>query len=450
MSEGRLSFFQLMALTLPWIGVQAIWSAEFGVVTPVMLEYGLNDFWATNIWIFGPLTGFFTAPIIGAISDGYDSRYGRRKPFIVGGLLTTLVASLVFAFSEKYSGRLPVAFISFIILDITINVMQTPLRALAGDNAAEDQQTTVQMLATFFQGVGNMVGFGLSKRFWKGKAANMPPLITIVMGINILFIALACFLVKERPNKRRAKISITQPFTSVFKSIASMDFKMAVICAVEFFTWAAAFAYWPAASSWWPYNVYKGCPADDGCTPEQDALYEEGSAKYGDASLYQAIAQTFFGIFLAVILARGYLRRVRIVYFLALALGAVLFILAKFGPDTVGMAYAVTILFGSITNCAYNSFPFALVGRYSAEDNSEDAGVKMGLLNVFICTPQFIMTFIVSALRNKYGILTGLPWAFFIAGVCMGIAAILTLLIREGLPVKKAADADYEVAKIKS
>lgn len=48
MAANRLTPLQLAALALPWIGVQAIWSTEFGVITTVMERYELSKFWASN------------------------------------------------------------------------------------------------------------------------------------------------------------------------------------------------------------------------------------------------------------------------------------------------------------------------------------------------------------------------------------------------------------------
>ena len=48
----------------------------------------------------GPVTGFFTAPVIGAVSDSLASPYGRRRPVIAMGLALTWVAGVSFALGE--------------------------------------------------------------------------------------------------------------------------------------------------------------------------------------------------------------------------------------------------------------------------------------------------------------------------------------------------------------
>lgn len=79
-------YLKLMIAALPWVGIQAIWAAEFGTTTPYLQNIGLSPQWASQIWIAGPLMGFFVAPIIGSLSDNSQSRFGRRRPFMLGGM----------------------------------------------------------------------------------------------------------------------------------------------------------------------------------------------------------------------------------------------------------------------------------------------------------------------------------------------------------------------------
>eukprot|EP00121_Abeoforma_whisleri_P016474 Awhi_evm1s15118 len=62
--EKLISYAKLCLLALPWIGVQCIWAAEFGTTTPYLQAMGLSEQWASNIWLSGPLMGFFIAPIV--------------------------------------------------------------------------------------------------------------------------------------------------------------------------------------------------------------------------------------------------------------------------------------------------------------------------------------------------------------------------------------------------
>ena len=55
-------------------------------------ELGVSDFGVGFVWIAGPVSGLLVQPIVGVVSDHFESRYGRRRPFIVIG--TLLVGAL--------------------------------------------------------------------------------------------------------------------------------------------------------------------------------------------------------------------------------------------------------------------------------------------------------------------------------------------------------------------
>jgi maltose/moltooligosaccharide transporter len=76
--------------------------------------------------IAGPITGLFIQPLIGAISDkSWHDRWGRRKPFILGGALLAAVVLIFFPFV----GVLWAAVLCLWLLDIGNNTTAEPYRA---------------------------------------------------------------------------------------------------------------------------------------------------------------------------------------------------------------------------------------------------------------------------------------------------------------------------------
>ncbi|CAE8726598.1 unnamed protein product [Polarella glacialis] len=59
---------------------------------PYMVHLGMGHSLATLNNVAGPIVGFFTGPIVGAWSDRCTSRFGRRRPVILVGLISTWVA----------------------------------------------------------------------------------------------------------------------------------------------------------------------------------------------------------------------------------------------------------------------------------------------------------------------------------------------------------------------
>ncbi|KAI8904295.1 major facilitator superfamily domain-containing protein [Gorgonomyces haynaldii] len=432
------NYFNAALLALPWLGVQTIWATEFGVLVQTLQGYGLSQSVASLAWIFGPITGFFVAPLIGVFSDNNTSKYGRRRPYIIAGLLSTVVCSLLFAFSESLGAtkeaHLAVGFFSFVGLDITINIMQTPLRALGSDLAPLGFQEAVQLFAALFQGLGGILGSVIMKAFYTGYANELPKVFLTVMAINLSLITFICLVVKEEqyvPKAGQDKPTAAKAIFGAFSGIAKMDKKMAIICAIEFFSWAALFAWWPSASTWWAVNVYGGCRANntdclEGSVGEK--AYRDGNTAYGDSGIYANLVQTFLSLLLSVALSFGLLKQVKIPYAFCLLVGAAMLILSKIGPQTVFVGYLVAILV-AVPIAAIQSFPFAIVGNYNKGKPENETGLQMGILNIFICLPQIIITFVVTALSETYGV-QGIPWTLFAGGFCFGIAGILALFIQ--------------------
>ncbi|KAI9027899.1 major facilitator superfamily domain-containing protein [Hyaloraphidium curvatum] len=435
-SRVKLNPFQLMLLALPWVGVQSIWQVEFGIISQVLQAYGLSGALASMVWIFGPIAGFIMAPIIGSLSDRSESKYGRRRPYILGGLAAIIITTVVFMFSYLYGGAaLAVGFVSEVLLDFSINILQTPLRAIGSDMTPDTQQGIIQLLAASFQGVGAMIGYGLMSALWDGNPSSMPPLLSAMLAINILFTGVHVFMVHENQHQRDPEDKLSGPFApflNAMKNIVRMDRKLATVCAVQFFSWAALFTWWPVGSTWFALIVYDGCiVGTEGCPAGSQGAENAaaGNQQYGYTGMVATAVQIIYSLILAGGVSYGYLRRVKFVYSISLAVGALIMILSKF-ITAPGYAWAVAVGVSIPISCI-NSFPFAIVGRYNAEGGGMDVGTQFGIMNLFITTPQLIITFGITGLRASLGDYVGIPWALFMAGCCFAVAAVLALFIVE-------------------
>merc|ERR1739844_607870 len=115
----------------------------------------------------GPIVGFIVGPIVGTWSEQSTSKWGRRRPIIVAGLLSTLVAGLLYSGAEQLLGKgrgaMYLAAVMQWVLDFTINAMQTPFRALVADLASDKQQLPMQIFFAVVCAVGGFLAFSLMK-----------------------------------------------------------------------------------------------------------------------------------------------------------------------------------------------------------------------------------------------------------------------------------------------
>lgn len=56
------------------------------------------------VWIAGPLSGLIIQPLVGMWSDKSRSKYGRRRPFMVGGSLAVAACYFILGWAKEIAG----------------------------------------------------------------------------------------------------------------------------------------------------------------------------------------------------------------------------------------------------------------------------------------------------------------------------------------------------------
>lgn len=56
------------------------------------------------VWIAGPLSGLIMQPIVGVIADNSRSKWGRRRPFMIGGSIIVGLCLLVLGWTAEIVG----------------------------------------------------------------------------------------------------------------------------------------------------------------------------------------------------------------------------------------------------------------------------------------------------------------------------------------------------------
>jgi hypothetical protein len=56
------------------------------------------------VWIAGPLSGVLVQPYVGLKSDNCRLRWGKRRPFIVGGAIATIISLMVLSWAKELMG----------------------------------------------------------------------------------------------------------------------------------------------------------------------------------------------------------------------------------------------------------------------------------------------------------------------------------------------------------
>ena len=74
--------------------------------TPYLLQLGLTKSKTSLVWIAGPLSGLIMQPVVGVLADSSKSKWGRRRPFMIGGSLIVGACLVILGWTAEIVGSL--------------------------------------------------------------------------------------------------------------------------------------------------------------------------------------------------------------------------------------------------------------------------------------------------------------------------------------------------------
>lgn len=306
-SQTTKSLWRMVMLTVGIGGLQLAWSVELSNGSPYLLSLGLSKSLMALVWIAGPLTGTLVVPYVGILSDSCRLPWGKRRPFVVGGAVATVVALLFLAWVKEIVGGVlgvlgadpashgtqvavvVAAVLGIYMLDIAINTVQAALRALMVDCAPAHQQELANAMASRFTGVGNILGFvagyaNLPAHLWFLGNTQFKMLCAIASIALTATVALSAAIVKERDPRAdgapaRKTPGIVAFFRGILASVQRLPPQTKRVCKVQFCAWVGFFPLLFYTSSYiGEIYVQPYLAANPNMAPEElDALYEQAT-----------------------------------------------------------------------------------------------------------------------------------------------------------------------------
>jgi MFS family permease len=195
----KLKLPQLLLLNAYWIGLSFMWNALHPIILPaVLLNYVPDEKKNTYLGLLtfsGLLIAMVVQPLSGALSDGWKSRFGRRRPLIVAGTLFDFVFLSVLA----WAGGLVWLFIGYIGLQLSSNIAHGPLQALLPDHVPQTQLGVAASLKTFMDMLALVIASLLAGRLLNSTTRDPTAIILVVIGLLAVSGAVTILGVKEKP-----------------------------------------------------------------------------------------------------------------------------------------------------------------------------------------------------------------------------------------------------------
>ncbi|OZB82136.1 MAG: MFS transporter [Microbacterium sp. 13-71-7] len=148
--------------TLAWLAIWTVQLTPIQLLLPLQLDTGAPGenwiagvVWAGVVLSVGGLVGIIAAPVSGRRSDRTRSRWGRRRPWAIGGSLLAAVGLVV---TGLVAGPFAVG-AAWIVVSVGVSVASAALTAMIADQLTT-QRGAASAAASSAQAVGIVVGVG--------------------------------------------------------------------------------------------------------------------------------------------------------------------------------------------------------------------------------------------------------------------------------------------------
>ncbi len=195
----KLSLLQLLILNAYWVGLSFMWNSIHPILLPaVLLNYvpdAKKNTYLGLLTFVGLIIAMIVQPITGALSDGWKSRFGRRRPLAVLGTLFDFVFLSVLA----WGGGLLWLFIGYVGLQFSSNIAHGPMQGLMPDRVPKSQLGVASSLKTFMDMLSLVVASLLAGRLLDPITRDPAPIMLVVMSLLAVAASITFFGVREEP-----------------------------------------------------------------------------------------------------------------------------------------------------------------------------------------------------------------------------------------------------------
>eukprot|EP00834_Sanchytrium_tribonematis_P003062 NODE_109_length_18665_cov_0.924486.p4 type:complete len:449 gc:universal NODE_109_length_18665_cov_0.924486:9748-11094(+) len=388
---SQTSNLRIILISIIFFGISLVWSLELSFGTPFLLALGWTKSSTSFIWLAGPLSGLLAQPLVGSYSDQHTTRFGRRRPLMV---ISTII--ILFSMLMIYQETTIMVALGFYFLDFSVNSLQAISRAFVLDVVESVDHAKITAWSSIMGGVGTICGnfMGYMRDYGSSKDApirRMKDLLFISSFILIITTTISCVIGQEIVRYRYVPKGLGALVRKLMRGIFNLPKEMQNLCAVQFFTWMGFFPFLFYSSTWIAeYAAYSKRPFD---TEYSEYAAEMGS--YGTLWFSNvAFASSFLLPLISKWIDKRHLYTMCLYLFCCLLASTIVVTGAK-------QAIAITAAAG-ITWAAMAWLPFVIVAEFisknqelvTVERSTLDSGSLLGILNVFVVLPQFVMLII--------------------------------------------------------
>jgi maltose/moltooligosaccharide transporter len=435
--KPQLSLGQVLNMNVGFFGIQFSFGLQQSNMSPIYQYLGADEASLPLLWLAGPITGLLVQPVIGAMSDRTESRWGRRTPYFLIGALLCSLGLLVMPFSPTLWFAASLLW----ILDAANNVTMEPYRAYVSDRLDKRQHNIGFLTQSAFTGLAQTLAYlAPSILVWLGmnkdavNSHHIPHITIAAFLIGAVFsISTVWWSVHTTPElpltpEETARIR-AQPtgwaatLSEIVSALKDMPPTMRRLWWMKLFQWYGMLCYWI-------YIV--PCLASS-----MFGTHDATSQGFRDAGLLNGQIGGFYNAvaFVAALAMVPFTRRLGAKWVHAFCLTA-----AGLGMWAIPGIHDKALLFIPMVGVglAWASImgnPYILL---AGSIPAERAGVYMGIFNMFIVLPMIIQMLTLPLYYQR--LLGGQPENVIrLAGVLLIAAAVAVCFVKPATPASPTA-----------
>ena len=231
--------------------------ALFNNIVPIFLKetYGIKLALVGFIMTWDNIIAFFIQPWIGSKSDTTKTKYGRRMPFIIPGII--LGSIFFFGIYLASSQILFIFLVSIVVFNLSMAIYRSPAVSLMPDLISSKDRTIgngiVNLMGGIFSGASLFVGGSMLK---SGNTAGAFIMVSVGMIVSLLIlVAIIKEPVPKDVKKEKGESTLTV-LKNEIKRIFQDDDKSLLFMLFAIFSWFVAWNALEAFYSTYVHNVF--------------------------------------------------------------------------------------------------------------------------------------------------------------------------------------------------
>jgi len=197
--QARLSWGEKLGYGAGDFGFNFYWTTVASFLAAFYTDvFGISAAAAGTMLFVTKIFDAFTDPLMGAIADRTQTRFGRFRPYLIGGAVPLALAGVATFTTPDFgpAAKLIWAYVTFTLMNSLYTVLSTPYAALSGVMTADSQERTTLVSVRFvFAFIGgamvNKFTLPLVEYFGAGDTSKGWQLTLALYGV--FAVAIFCF-----------------------------------------------------------------------------------------------------------------------------------------------------------------------------------------------------------------------------------------------------------------